>query len=621
MFGLNLGQAAAAPAVDPLTELGQMSLDELARIEVSSVAKRGEPLSQAAAAVYVINSNDLQRSGAVTLPEALRLAPNLEVTRIDTLDYAITARGFGGFESANKLLVLIDGRSVYTPLFSGVDWDQHHVVLDDVDRIEVVSGPGGTLWGANAVNGVINVRSKSAYDTQGWLVRAQGGTQDNDLVVRYGAPIGAGAARIYVTGFRRGELETPTGHSTEDPWTGLQAGFRYDWAGDRNTFTLQGDAHDGELDHRAAPSGFVRGQNLLGRWTRRLGGAGALEVQGYYDHFSREARLIHDELTTWDLQAQHNFDKERHAIILGAGLRYLRDDFRTLSEPQLLSPPRRTTTIGNVFVQDAVRLRPDLALTLGLKLETNSYTRAEWMPNVRLAWQVDERQLVWGAASRAVRNPSRIERDFAIPGLVEPGRMGSEKVTAYELGYRGRITDRANLSVNLFYNDYADLRTNELTPPGTLPIFVGNGLEGQTYGVEVWTEIELASWWRLSLGGTRLKRDFQTSAQRMDLANLRSAGADPEYWWKARSLMRLSDALTLDIGLRNYGEIADAPSAALISVAAYTEASVRIAWRVREDLELSLLGENLLHDRHAESIETRREEIPRSVSVGLRWTP
>lgn len=619
-FAWAVAGGAAAVEADPIADLGRLSIDELAQLEVSSVAKRAEPLSGAAAAVYVINADALSRSAAGSLPEALRLAPQLEITRIDALDYSITARGFGGFQSANKLLVLIDGRSVYTPLFSGVDWDQHHVLLEDVDRIEVVGGPGGTLWGANAVNGVISVRSKSAYDTQGWMVRARGGDQDDDVAVRYGGEFGSGAFRAYATAFRRADLETAAGADAGDGWDSVQGGFRYDWAGDRNAFTLQGDAHDGGIDRSAGLEGFVRGQNLLGRWTRRLGQTSSVEVQAYFDHFAREARLIHDELTTWDVQAQANFDWRAHQVVVGGGVRRQEDDFRTLSEPQLLSPPERTTTIGNVFVQDDVQLRPDLTLTLGLKLETNSYTRAEWMPNLRLAWRVNERQLLWGAVSRAIRNPSRIERDFQIPGLVEPGHMGSEKVIAYELGYRGRITDRANVSVNLFYNDYDELRTNNLTPPGVPPIFVGNTMAGETYGVEAWADVDLASWWRLSLGGTRLERNFRTTGGTTDLAAFRSAGEDPPYWLKARSSIQLSEAVSLDVALRRYGEIPDAPSAELVGVAAYTEAEVRLGWRVREDLELWVEGGNLLHERHAEAIENRRSEIPRSISVGLRWT-
>lgn len=608
--------SAASAAVEGLQDL---SLDELAQLPVTSAAKRAEPLSAAAAAVYVIHAGELRASGARYLPEALRLAPQLEVTRIDSTDYSITARGFGGFESATKLLVLMDGRSIYTPLFSGVDWDQHHLVMEDVNRIEVVSGPGGTLWGANAVNGVINITSKSAYDTQGWLASASSGSLDSDLAIRWGLPIGDGAARVYATAFRRGAMEQADGASLGDRWDSLQAGFRYDLAGDRDAFTIQGDIHDGALDNSLGLEGWVRGENLLGRWTHTYSEAGSVEVQAYYDHFAREARLLHDELTTWDIQGQANYSKGRHQAVVGAGVRLMRDDFRTLSEPQLLSPPQRKTTIGNVFIQDEIAVRANLGLTLGLKLEANSYTRAEWMPNARLAWRPNERQLVWASVSRAIRNPSRIERDFQIPGIVTPGRMGSEKVIAYEAGYRGRMGEQANVSLNLFYQDYDELRTNDLTAPGVLPLYVGNSMAGRTYGLEAWSEFQPAERWRLGLGGSILETDFHLKRGSLDQARFKSAGSDPGYWLKVRSSYELTDNLSLTVTARAYGKIPDSAAANLVGVSAYQEANVRLAWRVTDALELSVMGENLLHKRHFESIEARRAAVPRSVSLALRW--
>ncbi|HEY8572547.1 TonB-dependent receptor plug domain-containing protein [Phenylobacterium sp.] len=604
-------------------ELGELSIDELSQISITSVSKRPEALSRAASSAYVITPDAIRSAGALTIPEALRLAPNLEVMRIDALDYSITARGFAGFESANKLLVLIDGRSVYTPLFSGVDWDQHHALLEDLDRIEVISGPGGVLWGANAVNGVVNVASKSAFDTQGLLAAVNAGTLDSDLRLRVGRQIGdVGAGRVYFTAFRRGDLKLADGDSASDGWDGWQGGFRTDWAGDRDTFTIQGDIQDSTIDESlGAMGGYVRGGNLLGRWTRRLGERSALEFQAYYDQIEREARLIHDELRVWDVQGQHSFSLGRHNVVWGAGYRITRDEFRTLSDPQLLSPPKRRVDIGNVFVQDEIALSPELMLTLGLKLETNTFTRAEWMPNVRLGWQVTNRQFVWGAVSRAIRNPSRIERDFTLPGVVEPGRMGSEKLVAYELGYRGRVTDRSNVSVSLFYHDYDQLRTNEFSGPGgQLPIFVGNTLEGETYGLEAWADIQVADWWRVSVGGAVLEKHFRLKPGSLDISQFEATGADPGYWAKARSHFRITERLSLDVGARIYDEVPRLNIAQYVGTRGYVEAGARLAWQVTDQLELAVTGLNLLHDQHPEASEARRTEVPRSAFISLRWT-
>ncbi|RAK51563.1 TonB-dependent receptor plug domain-containing protein [Phenylobacterium deserti] len=616
--------AVAAEVVDTAqqaNELSNLSLDELAQIRVTSVSKRPEGLNTAASSVYVITPDAVRNVGAQTLPEALRLAPNLEVMRIDALDYSITARGFAGFESANKLLVLMDGRSLYTPLFSGVDWDQHHLVLDDLDRIEVISGPAGTLWGANAVNGVVSVTTRSAFETRGLLAAGSVGTLDSDVRVRAGGSLGAhGAGRIYATAFSRGDLDRADGSSANDGWEGWQTGFRTDWLLGAHTLTLQGDLQDADIDQSLGfGAGYVRGGNVLGRWRAPVLG-GAFELQGYYDQIERQARGIHDELRVWSVDAQHAFDLGRHAVVVGAGYRITKDEFRTVTEPQLLSPPRRQVDIGNVFLQDHVALTDALDLTLGVKLETNDYTKAEWMPSARLGWRISDRQFVWAAASRAIRNPSRIERDFTIAGLVEPGLMGSEKLIAYEAGYRGRFTEAATLSVTAYLHDYDELRTNEFVPGRNPPIFVGNTMEGRTWGIEAWTEAELTPWWRLNLGGSILRKDFDLKPGSLDVAAFEAAGADPSYWLKAGSTFRLAEAVDLTVTGRLYDDAPRLGASGYVGVDAYAEANVRLAWRVSDRVELAVVGRDLLHERHAEATEQRRSEVPRSVYLSVRWT-
>jgi iron complex outermembrane receptor protein len=623
--GMSLSAAPPAAADIQLAALGdlaRLSIEDLGDIEITSVSRRAEPVGQAPSAVYVITNEDVRRAGSLTLPEALRLAPSLHVARIDALDYSITPRGFGGFESANKLLVLIDGRSVYSPLFSGVDWDQAHVMLDDLDRIEVVSGPGGVLWGANAVNGVINVVSRSSFDTQGLFAAGAAGTLDSDVRLRYGGALGRdGAFRVSATAYDRGALNRADGSQATDGWEGYQLGFRGDWRAGASDFTLQGDLHDNAIDQSVGLAGYVRGANLLGRWTHDLGGAGQIEVQAYFDRVRRQARLIYDALDTYDVEMQHSFSLGggRHRIVWGGGYRIGKDQFRTLVEPQALFPPSRRTSIANVFMQDEIRLGGDLSLIAGLKLEDNSYTRLEPMPSVRLAWRPAEDRLAWAAVSRVVRNPSRIERDFTLAGVVVPGFFEAESLIAYEAGYRTQVFGRASLSASVFYNDYDDLRTNDLAAPATLPIHVANTMKGRTIGVELWGTWDVRPWWRLSGGASYLNKDFELKRGSLDIAQFESAGVDPDGWVKLRSQFQLSRELQLDVNARAYDDVPTLRAEGYQGADGYAELDLRLAWRVNSGLELSLAAFNLLHDQHEEASETRRTEIPRSAYLGLRW--
>lgn len=617
------GPAAAQSVAVAASDLSRLSIEDLAELEVTTVSKHPESLAHAPAAIYVLTGEDIRRSGVQTLPEALQLAPNLEVMRVDALDYTITARGFGGFESANKLLVLVDGRSVYTPLYGGVDWDQHHVVLDDLERIEVVSGPGGALWGVNAVNGVINVRTKSAYDTQGLMASATAGTLDSDATVRFGGQFADGPAwRLYATGYRRGNLKTIAGADAEDGWEGVQGGFRADWTRGADTFTLQGDLSDNSIEKSlGAEGGYVRASNILARWTRAFASGATFELQTYADRSERQARLIYDRLDNLDVDAQFVFAPgERHHIVVGGGYRHSEDQFRTLVDPQLLDPPERNTSIGNLFVQDEIALRQDLSLTLGVRWEDNSYTGAEWLPSARLAWRFAEDQLLWAAVSKAARNPSRIERDFTIAGFVEPGFFQPEHLVAYELGYRSQPVTNTSLSVSLFYHDYDDLRTNDLSAGGTLPIRVLNTMRAQTYGAEVAAAWDVTDRWRLSGGFTLLGKDVDLKPGSLDIAGFEGAGADPGGWIKLRSEFAITDNIDLDLRLRHYDDVPDLTADGYSGAPSYTEADARLAWRVRPNLELSLVGQNLLDSQHPEASETRRTEPPRSVFAGLRWS-
>ncbi|MBL8769753.1 MAG: TonB-dependent receptor plug domain-containing protein, partial [Phenylobacterium sp.] len=468
-----------------------MSIEELSNVEITSVSKRPERLGDAAASVFVISNDDIRRTGVQTIAEALRLAPNLNVQRVDALDYGISARGLNGFESSNKLLVLIDGRSVYSPFFSGVEWSQLHPDLPDIDRIEVVSGPGGTLWGANAVNGVINIVSRPADLTQGLAAQGAAGDGYYFYTVRYGGKVGDhGAYRVYARAFDRADT-LRNGVDAGDGWRGRQAGFRTDFNWDDDRLTLQGDAYVDRVPSLIPGArGKLVGENVLGRWNHSFSDRSELEVQAYFDRYERIARGILDGVVTYDVQAQQRLATGPHKIVFGAGYRRWSDRFANFVNGFVLDPPRDRFSIANAFVQDQVTLG-NVTLTAGVKVEHSTLGGTEWLPNGRIAVQVADNAMVWGAVSRAVRNPSRLDRDLVFPPFLLRSDFQAERLTAYELGYRGRPTSRISVSATVFYHDYRGIRSNETTPVTVFPIRIGNGLEGETWGVEAWGDFDV----------------------------------------------------------------------------------------------------------------------------------
>jgi iron complex outermembrane receptor protein len=621
-----VGGLSASPALaqgQKFADLGDMTLEQLGKLQVTSVSKTAEPVSAAPASIFVITNADLESSGALTLTEALRLAPNLQVARLDDLSTVITARGFNSFETANKMLVLIDGRSVYSPLFSGVFWDAQNVMLEDLDRIEVVSGPGGTLWGANAVNGVINVISRDSHETQGGLLHAAAGDRERYLSARYGGSLGGtGAFRVYAMGFQRDDALDPPG--VEEGFEGFQAGFRTDFGDASDTVTLQGDLydHESEAESALATAGSkLRGGNLLGRWTHDFDSGASFQLQTYYDRVVRSSDRLLSQIDTYDAQAQLNWRRGAHEIVAGAGYRATYDRFDNDLNPFVTDPEARWISLADVFVQDEVALRPDLHLIAGLKLEHSSYTGAELLPNVRIAWTPSDKAMVWAAASRAVRTPSRIERDLIAPGVVANGFFDSEHLWAYEAGYRGQPFPRTSLSVSVFYNVYDDLRTNELIPgaqAGEPFIFVGNGLTARTYGVEAWGGYDVLPWWRLSAGVSALHKDLELKPGVVDFAGMAAGGNDPSFQVIARSQMSLGERVKLDLRLRAVDDLPSPP------VPAYIEADASVSWRLTDAVSLSLTGRNLLHEGHLETVGTGMpdtyREAARSVYAGLRWS-
>jgi iron complex outermembrane recepter protein len=611
---------AMPAAAQSLQDLGSLSIEELAGVEITSVSKRPEPIASAPAAVYVITNDEIRRSGATSLAEALRLAPNLEVARVDSQTYSISAHGMNSVNAANKLLVLIDGRSVYTPFFSSVFWDQQHIVLADVDRIEVISGPGGSLWGANAMNGVVNIITRSAAQTGGGLVDGKAGDFMQRADARWGGQLGAGGTyRIYALATHDGDTRLADGESAMDAWRSKQAGFRADMSALEGNVTLQGDMYENTVD---TPGGRRDGGNLLARWARQWGDGSTANVQAYYDEQSRADVAAtgggsSDRVRTLDIEAEHAFRiGSANRFVWGAGYRTWTDRFVNTANPFVLMPESQSLSLSNVFAQDTIALREGLDLTLGAKYEYNTFSGSALMPSVRLGWQASPRDFLWAAISRAVRPPSRIERDLTAPGIVDtsPG-FEAEKLIAYETGYRTQFNAKASLSVSLYYNDYDDLRTTSPAPVTVLPVTFGNGLEGHTYGIDAWASFSPFAWWRIDPGVGLLRKDFHLKPGESDIAGTQTVlGHDPGHQVFLRSYMDLAHDMELYIGLRQIGALPE------VNVPSYFEADVRLGWHVSPKLELSLTGLNLVHAYHAEANEPPLHEIPRSVYLGARWS-
>ena len=616
----------ARAAAEP--DLSQLSLEQLANLEVTSVEKAPQPLQQAPASIYVITHDDIARSGVTTIAEALRLAPNLTITQLTASNYVAASRGLGGNPAtqsfSNKMLILIDGRSVYSPLFSGVYLDAQDVMLQDVDRIEVISGPGATLWGANAENGVINIITRPAYLTDGTLATAAAGNREQDLGARYGGSINDETAfRVYGKTFQRAALQEQDGSSAHDNWYGAQAGFRIDRSRVNDALTVQGDVYR-ELENAAdRGSNLNSGANLLGRWQHRYSSSD-IQLQAYFDQtesfapFGGTAFVLH----TWDLQFQQSRSVgERHKLVWGAGERLY--GYSITNTPTLgFIPARRNLTLSNLFVQDTISLGASVRVTAGIKLEDDPYAGWQFLPDIRAAWALDATNELWVAASRAVRSPTPFDTDVQerigttlyLRGdtAFEPERMRS-----YQVGYRGAPFTPVSLSVSFFYNDYEDLRSVEPASSSVLlPYRWANGIEGYTYGIEGWARWQVLPWWRLSPGVRTVHEDLRFSPGASGLLGLSQAGDDPTSQVLLTSSMDLGSRFTLDATLRRVGALPSEPA-----LPAYTEMNARLGWRVARSLELALSGANLLHSRHREFPAPYGEEIPRSIMLQLDWRP
>jgi iron complex outermembrane receptor protein len=637
-------------------DLTSASLEDLMNIEVTTVSKREEKLSKTAAAIFVITQEDIRRSGATNIPDLLRMVPGMEVAQVDANSWAISCRGFNDL-FANKLLVMIDGRSVYDETFAGVSWDLQDVPVEDIDRIEVIRGPGATVWGANAVNGVINIITKSSKATQGGMLVGGGGTRPGARgLLQYGGKLGGnGHYRIFGDYFNDPSEAPGLGISAADAWRMSHGGFRADWdwtGGD--SLTVEGDIstnNEGETitsfvsflppftETFNSPIHATSG-SLLARWDHKFSDRSDTMVQVYYDGLQREWMGAHEDKDTLDLEFQHHVEVgSRHDFVWGIGYREDSYDGRP-SYALTMIPSGRTDQLFNSFAQDEIRLSNTFWLTVGSKLEHNSYTGFEYEPSGRFLWSPSDRQALWGSVSRAIRQPSRedVDLQFNADAFLGPENLPmvatvlgnpnfkSEKLLAYELGYRVVPSPRVSLDFATFYNIYHDLRTVDAlnpyfdagpVPHEVIPEMFSNAMHGNTYGAEISSTLNVFRWWRVTPAYSWLQMNLHPEAGSYALAGYQLAGGDsPRNQYQIRSSFNLRHHLELDPGAYYVDHLPDQ------FVPSHTRLDLRLGWYPTESTEFSIVGQNLQQPRHFEfgsQSELRATQIKRSVYGEIRW--
>jgi iron complex outermembrane receptor protein len=603
-----------------LGELKQLSIEELVDVDVTTASRRIERLADVAAAITVIRSEDLRRMGVMTLAQALRLAGHTHVSQTSGPQYAITARGFS-ISTANKMLVLIDGRTVYSPVFAGVFWETQDLSLVDVDRIEVIRGPGGSIWGANAVNGVINVISKRATETKGTLVNVSAGSSVlGPYTVRHGGRIGSGGAyRAYAKIRFEDSHQLASGADAHDDFDYGQAGFRIDSdPSSRHQLTFQGDMYTGTTGLSSTAETNLSGGNLVGRWT--LAGANrATSIQAYFDHtYRRVPNQYRGTLNTIDLDAQHQWTYGRNNVVLGAGYRHYDGDDLGDGPGFFFEPRQRSSHRFNVFAQDEISIAHGVFLTIGSKFEHNEFTGFEIQPTVRARWSAAH-QSVWGAVSRSVRVPTRFDTDLRIrvPNtstllLTGSEDFESEAVVSYEAGYRRQFHERLSIDLAAYVNRYDELRSQELAPGR--PITLKNMMNALARGLETTASLQVLPRWQLHASHAYHWKEFTFDPGSTDPTNGASEANDPRNIFKLRSYLTATSRIEIDAFYRYVGAL---PQPA---VDAYHELDARFGYRVQPGWELSLIGNSLLHDRHVEFRGgTAPETYERSVTVRSVW--
>ncbi|HVS53756.1 MAG TPA: TonB-dependent receptor [Opitutaceae bacterium] len=617
--------------------LKQLSLDDLLKTEVTSVSKFRQPLMDAATSIDVITNETIRRSAALTLPEALRLADNLNVAQKNPHDWAVSARGFNS-NLGDKMLVLIDGRAVYTPLFAGVFWNAQDYILEDVARIEAISGPGGTLWGANAVNGVVNITTKPAEETQGlYLDAGTGTTLRETAALRYGGTAAPNVFfRVYGKYFSEGPARLASGSSAADVWHQAQGGFRLDaMPAPGKKFTLQADSYGGDLGIQGSGVARIAGGNLLGRWTQTAADGAETRLQFYVDrtHLSdpfaatgfAAAGFLKDDLDTYDLDFQSGALAGRHHVVWGLGYRHVVDRVRQQAPNFGFVPAHDDEDLASGFAQDEIALSDRVALIAGTKIEHNSFTGFEIEPNLRLRWNPSPRWMMWTAVSRAVRTPTRLDRNLAEPvanPLIKGGpTFGSEGLVAYELGWRAEMGPQVDVSLSAFYHDYDHLRGLSLTPRTLLPLVYSNSLEGETHGAELSVDYRPLARWQLAAGFSLLREHVRVRPGRTDFFNALDETEDPRQQFSLRSSLDLPKGIQFDTHFRWIGALIVNSGGRPATVPAYAELDARLTYPISLFADVSLAGQNLLDAQHPEygAPSPAREELRRSVYAKLTF--
>jgi iron complex outermembrane receptor protein len=622
--------ADTRPADKDLTSL---SLDELMNVEVSSVTKQSIRIAQAPAAISVISQEDIRRSGHSSIPELLRMVPGLDVARFNANSWAISSRGFNSIYS-EKLLVLQDGRTLYSPLFSGVNWDAQDYLLEDLERIEVIRGPGSTIWGANAVNGVINITTKSARDTQGGLVVGRAGAEEQIGAARYGGAIDKDTFyRVYAQYRTHDDFPLADGSDDHDGYDSQRAGFRIDrYATSADQLTLEGEIYSGRngqtisiptfsppfttlVDDTATPAGGY----FLSRWTHNISEHSSFSLQLYYDRVERDDRRFQYSSDTFDVDFNHRFRlDDRQDLIWGAGFRLIADRI-DMGDQGFFDPDSRDYYLGSAFVEYHAILVPErLHLWLGTKLEMNSSTGLEVQPSVRGVWTPNSRNSLWAAVSRAVRTPAYYQDAGHITLTAFPTPLGppgvtvttgsenskSEMLIAYELGYRWQATPRLSVEVATFYNDYDRLRSSSLgtpffdpaaAPPRIVqPILLGNSVKAESYGGEVSANYNITDNWRIMASYSLLLLNaHMTDSVAVDGQDVLERGS-PRNQFQLRTYYNVTRNLQLNAALYYVD------NASHHQIPAYIRTDASLSWTVHKSMDLTIGAQNLFDDRHPE---------------------
>ena len=636
-------------------DLTKASIEDLMNMEVSSASKKEQSVSRTAAAIYVLTQEDIRRAGMTSVPELLRMVPGMDVAQINANNWAISARGFNG-RFANRLLVLIDGRSLYSPDFAGVFWQIQQLMLKDIDRIEVIRGPGATLWGANAVNGVINIITKKAIDTQGAVVTVGGGMQEHGFTnVRYGASDGDRVAyRIYAGYLDRGEFQNSMGQGAGDSWYGARGGFRSDWQlSKRDVLTVEGDAYYDSTRGQTILATFAPpfaitplgtttflGGDLNGRWTHSYSSKSEVSLQIYYDGFSHDDVLTDALINTFTVDFQERLAVgSRHDFVWGAEYRFTGDSIAS-SNFVSFNPPSLQTHLGSAFIQDEVTLVPGrLWFTPGIRFDHAPFSGFDVEPSGRLLWSLSENQSLWASAAQAVRVPQRSERALHDITAVFPGPGGSltsvdlfgspaaddQGTLDFEAGYRAQVTKTLSADLATFYDHYGDLQTTEPGMPFSsstpvlhtvLPIFYANGMHGKGYGGEVSASWKPVNHWKLDVGYVFLRQVFQLNPGSQSPSSLLAAGDNPRHQFQIHSRLNLPRKAEFDTSVYYVGRLLDQ------SVPAYTRLDLRLGWHPRESMDLDVIGQNLLAPRRLEFLNNTGvvpTYDPRKVFAKLTW--